>query len=91
MFVGVALTAVATAITGPIAFISLAAPQIARRLANSANVSLGSSALVGAILLLLADFIAQHGWENSTLPVGLVTISLGGIYLVYLITREGKL
>jgi|TARA_R110000744_G_scaffold155837_4_gene271348 ABC-type enterobactin transport system permease subunit len=91
MFVGVALTAVATAITGPIAFISLAAPQIARRLANNANVSLGSSALVGAILLLLADFIAQHGWENSTLPVGLVTISLGGIYLVYLITREGKL
>jgi iron complex transport system permease protein len=60
-------------------------------LANNANVSLGSSALVGAILLLLADFIAQHGWENSTLPVGLVTISLGGIYLVYLITREGKL
>lgn len=91
MFVGVALTAVATAVTGPIAFISLAAPQIARRLENNANVSLGSSAIVGALLLLCADFIAQHGWEGSTLPVGLVTISLGGIYLVYLITREGKL
>ncbi|MEP3350758.1 MAG: iron chelate uptake ABC transporter family permease subunit [Marinomonas sp.] len=91
MFVGVALTAVATAVTGPIAFISLAAPQIARRLEKSANVSLGSSALVGALLLLCADFIAQHGWDGSTLPVGLVTISLGGIYLVYLIMREGKL
>lgn len=91
MFVGVSLTAVATAITGPIAFISLAAPQIARRLENSANVSLGSAALVGALLLLCADFIAQHGWEGSTLPVGLVTISLGGVYLVYLIIREGKL
>jgi len=91
MFVGVSLTAVATAITGPIAFISLAAPQIARRLENSASVSLSSSAYVGALLLLCADFIAQHGWAGSTLPVGLVTISLGGIYLVYLITREGKL
>jgi iron complex transport system permease protein len=91
MFVGVSLTAVATAITGPIAFISLAAPQIARQLENSASVSLSSSAYVGALLLLCADFIAQHGWAGSTLPVGLVTISLGGIYLVYLITREGKL
>lgn len=90
MFVGVALTAVATAITGPIAFIALAAPQIARRLENSASISLGSSALVGSLLLLSADFIAQHSWESSTLPVGLITVSLGGIYLVYLIIREGK-
>lgn len=91
MFAGVSLTAVATAITGPIAFISLAAPQIARRLEKTKNVSLMSSAFVGAFLLLCADFIAQHSWQSSTLPVGLVTISLGGIYLVYLITREGKL
>lgn len=90
MFIGVALTAVATAITGPIAFIALAAPQIARRLENSAGISLGSSALVGSLLLLSADFIAQHIWEGSTLPVGLITVSLGGIYLVYLIIREGK-
>ncbi|WP_417528640.1 FecCD family ABC transporter permease [Marinomonas shanghaiensis] len=90
LFVGVALTAVATAITGPIAFIALAAPQIAKRLENSASISLGASALVGGLLLLTADFIAQHIWEGSTLPVGLITVSLGGIYLVYLIIREGK-
>ena len=90
MFIGVSLTAVATAITGPISFISLAAPQIAKRLEKDKNVSLGSSAFVGALLLLCADLIAQHGWQGSTLPVGLVTISLGGIYLVYLILREGK-
>lgn len=90
MFIGVALTAVATAITGPIAFIALAAPQIAKRLENSASTSLGSSALVGGLLLLSADFIAQHSWEGSTLPVGLITVSLGGIYLVFLIIREGR-
>jgi len=90
MFVGVALTAIATAITGPISFISLAAPQIARRLSKQKHVTLTSSAIVGAILLMTADFIAQHSWEGATLPVGLVTISLGGVYLVYLIIREGK-
>ncbi|AEF55192.1 FecCD family ABC transporter permease [Marinomonas posidonica] len=91
MFVGVSLTAVATAITGPIAFISLAAPQIARRLENNASISLTASALVGAMLLLAADFLAQHAWQGITLPVGLVTISLAGLYLVYLIVREGRL
>jgi len=91
MFVGVSLTAVATAITGPIAFISLAAPQIARRLENNASISLTASAVVGAMLLLSADFLAQHAWQGITLPVGLVTISLGGLYLVYLIVREGRL
>ena len=90
MFVGVALTAVATAITGPISFISLAAPQIARRISKQKHVTLASSAIVGALLLMIADFIAQHAWEGATLPVGLVTISLGGVYLVYLIIREGK-
>lgn len=90
MFVAVSLTAIATAITGPISFISLAAPQIARRLKKDKNISLPSSAFVGALLLLSADLIAQHGLQGSTLPVGLVTISLGGLYLVYLIMREGK-
>ncbi|WP_298944069.1 iron chelate uptake ABC transporter family permease subunit [uncultured Psychromonas sp.] len=90
MLIGVSLTAVATAITGPISFISLAAPQIARRLHPQQHITLVGSALVGALLLTSADFIAQHAWQNVTLPVGLVTISLGGLYLVYLIIREGK-
>jgi len=90
MLIGVSLTAVATAITGPISFVSLAAPQIARRLHPQKHITLIGSALVGAFLLLSADFIAQHAWQNATLPVGLVTISLGGLYLVYLIIREGK-
>lgn len=90
MLIGVSLTAVPTAITGPISFISLAAPQIARRLHSQQHITLVGSALVGAFLLMTADFIGQHSWQNTTLPVGLVTISLGGLYLVYLIIREGK-
>ena len=90
MFVAVSLTALATAIAGPISFISLAAPQIAKRLQQQQSISLHGSAMVGALLLLCADFIGQHAYAGATLPVGLVTVSLGGIYLVYLIIREEK-
>ncbi len=91
MVLGVCLTAAPTAISGPIIFISLAAPQIAKRIDQSADSSLVSSGLMGAFLLLGADFIAQHIFVNSNLPVGLVTICLGGLYLLYLITKESKL
>ncbi|WP_398479075.1 iron chelate uptake ABC transporter family permease subunit [Tardiphaga sp.] len=48
----VSLTAIATAAAGPIAFIALAGPQLARRLTRSSGVPLVSGALMGAVLLL---------------------------------------
>ncbi|MBD9390630.1 iron chelate uptake ABC transporter family permease subunit, partial [Agrobacterium sp. AGB01] len=56
---GVALTAIVTAAAGPISFIALAAPQIARRLTRGAGVALIPSALMGGLLLLAADWAAQ--------------------------------
>ena len=53
MLVGVALTALVTATAGPIAFIALCAPQIARRMTRSAGVELLPSALTGGLLLLV--------------------------------------
>ncbi len=50
--VGVALTATVTAASGPIAFVSLVAPQIARRLARTAGITLAPAAFVGALLCL---------------------------------------
>nr|WP_113866945.1 iron-enterobactin ABC transporter permease [Brenneria salicis]NMN92977.1 iron complex transport system permease protein [Brenneria salicis ATCC 15712 = DSM 30166]RBP61950.1 iron complex transport system permease protein [Brenneria salicis ATCC 15712 = DSM 30166]RLM31245.1 iron ABC transporter permease [Brenneria salicis ATCC 15712 = DSM 30166] len=90
MLLGVILTAVVTAATGPIAFIALAAPQIARRLMQASSVPLFSSAMIGAILLLLADMTAQHAFTGIQLPVGAVTISIGGIYLIWLLVRESR-
>ncbi|GEK79295.1 FecCD family ABC transporter permease [Agrococcus baldri] len=86
---GVALTAIATAVTGPIAFIALSAPQIARRLVHGAGIPVVASALVGAALLLAADLVAQHALPEE-LPVGIVTIVLGGGYLLWLLTRETR-
>jgi iron complex transport system permease protein len=85
--VGVALTAAVTAAAGPIAFISLAAPQIARRLTQSPGVALAPAALTGALLLSSADLVGQHLLPTD-MPVGVVTVVVGGSYLVWLIIRE---
>lgn len=87
---GVAFTAVATAAAGPIAFISLAAPQLARRLTRSAGVTLGASAAMGALLLVASDFAAQRMFAPLQLPVGVVTVAFGGVYLIWLLVREGR-
>lgn len=87
MVLGVALTATVTAAAGPISFIALAAPQIARRLTRSAGTALAPSALMGALLLLSADWAAQHAF-GVQLPVGVMTVSIGGIYFLWLLVRE---
>ncbi|SCC07547.1 iron-enterobactin ABC transporter permease [Kosakonia oryziphila] len=90
MLVAVALTAAATALAGPISFIALVAPHIARRISATARWGLTQSALCGALLLLLADFIARQGFTPYQLPVGVVTVSLGGIYLIALLIQESR-
>lgn len=82
--VAVALTALVTAAAGPIAFIALVAPQVSKRLTRSPGLGLVASALTGAVLLAASDFVAQR----IALPVGLVTVSVGGCYLIWLLIRE---
>ncbi|MFD2249543.1 FecCD family ABC transporter permease [Pseudochelatococcus lubricantis] len=86
----VGLTALATAATGPIAFIALAGPQLARRLTRSPGVPLVSGACMGAVLLLAADLLSQRFPFNVSLPIGLTTGLLGGFYLLLLLTRSPK-
>jgi iron complex transport system permease protein len=90
MLVGVMLTAAATALVGPVSFVALVAPQIARRLGGSLRLLLPMSALCGALLLLGADFAAQRLFQPYQLPVGVITVSLGGLYLLALLVRESR-
>ncbi|WP_417581268.1 FecCD family ABC transporter permease [Pelagibacterium sp.] len=90
LVLGVALTATSTAVAGPIAFVALAAPQIARRVTRAAGVALLPSAAMGALLLTLADFLAQRAFAPTQLPVGVVTVSVGGLYFVWLLMREAR-
>jgi iron complex transport system permease protein len=89
LVVGVALTAVVTASSGPIAFVALAAPQIATRLVRGAGLPLVQSALTGALLLLGADYVAQHVLPTAV-PVGVVTVVIGGLYLIGLLVGQAR-
>ncbi|MFC6882280.1 MULTISPECIES: FecCD family ABC transporter permease [Actinomadura] len=88
--IGVALTATATAAAGPVAFIALAAPQIGRRLARSAGTALAPAAFTGAFLLVTADWLARTLFAPAQLPVGVLTVVLGGLYLLWLLIRQAR-
>lgn len=86
----VGMAAVATAAAGPIAFVALAAPQLARRLTKQPGVGIVSSALMGALVLSAADLGAQRLFGETQLPVGVMTGAVGGGYLVWLLAREWR-
>ncbi|MET9428104.1 iron chelate uptake ABC transporter family permease subunit [Streptomyces sp. NPDC003036] len=86
----VLLVSVATAAAGPITFVALSAPQVARRLTRSPGPNLASSMLTGAALLLVADWTATNAFGERQLPVGVVTGVVGGVYLLWLLVMERK-
>jgi iron complex transport system permease protein len=88
--ISVGLAAVATAAAGPVSFLALAAPQLARRLTGSAGVGLAPTALMGALLLVAGDFAVQRLFSPAQWPVGIATGALGGLYLVWLLAHEWR-
>jgi iron complex transport system permease protein len=91
--VAVALVAIATALVGPLAFVAFVSAPIARRMVHGGRVALVPSALVAVVLVLGADFVAQHLIATGTqVPAGIVTGLIGAPYLLWLISttnREG--
>jgi iron-siderophore transport system permease protein len=90
ILVAVLLAAVATASAGPVVFVALAAPQIARRLTRASGPGVGCAALMGAALLLAADFASERVFGPTQLPVGVMTGVGGGLYLIWLLRREWR-
>ena len=88
--VGVLLTAAAVTVSGPIAFVALTAPQIARRLTRSTGPGMVAAACCGAAVLVVADLVAQYAVPGVVYPVGVVTAALGGVYLAFLLVREWR-
>lgn len=91
--VAVVLAAAATATAGPVVFVALVAAPIARRLVPHGLAFL-PSALVGALLVLVADYAGQYAIPDVRLPVGVITGLVGGPYLLWLLAtanREGRL
>lgn len=88
--IGVALMAVAVAAAGPIAFVALAAPHLMRRITRTPGIGLFGAGLMGAFLVLASDLIARRVIAPNELAVGVVTGSLGGIYLIILLGMEWR-
>jgi iron complex transport system permease protein len=88
----VALAAVATAAAGPVAFVAFLAGPIARRFTNKA--SLPASALVGALIVLAADYFAANIapllLDGTVLPVGVITGALGAPFLLWLLVTANR-
>ena len=88
--IGVALCALATAVTGPIAFVSLMAGPIARLLLGPSSGALVPAALTGALVTLGADIVAQHFLDGIQLPVGVVTGGVGALFLIAMLIAANK-
>jgi iron complex transport system permease protein len=83
---GVGLAALATAAAGPVGFVALVAPQLARRLVPRRPGLLVPGA-IGAVLVVASDLIARTVVAPTVLPVGIVTAFLGAPYLLFLLAR----
>lgn len=84
---GTGLTAMAVAAAGPIPFVALAAPQLARRVTRAPGPNVLPAALMGAALVTCADWTTQRISDSTILPVGVVTGVGGGLYLAWLLIR----
>jgi iron complex transport system permease protein len=80
---------VVTAAVGPVAFVGLAAPQIARRVLRTPGEPLIGSAVIGAILVVGADIVSRTLFSVE-LPVGIVTAAIGGPFLLLLLIRLNR-
>lgn len=85
----VGLIAFATAAAGPIAFVAFLAGPIAARVVGPHGSLLIPAALVGALLVLVADLAGQFAFA-ARYPVGVITGVLGAPYLVYLLVRTNR-
>ena len=87
------LTGVITAFSGPIAFVGLAVPHIARMFFTTSNhkVLIPATAIIGAIILLICDAIAQLPTSEFTLPINAITSLFGAPVVIWLLMRKKKI
>ena len=82
---------IGVALTGVIAFLGLVVPHLIRMtLGSNHKIVLPGSALLGGLLLLVADTLARTVFAPAELPVGILTALVGGPFFVFLILREQK-
>jgi iron complex transport system permease protein len=83
------IVGVGVALTGIVAFVGLVVPHLIRlTISSNHSVVIPGSALLGALLVLIADGVGRSIISPAELPVGILTALLGGPFFVYLIVRQ---
>jgi iron complex transport system permease protein len=82
-----------TAFAGPIAFIGLAVPHIAKLVFQTSNhkILFWSTVLFGAIIMLICDSIAQVPGQDFSLPINAITSLFGAPIVIWLLVRKKKM
>ncbi|QCO55758.1 iron ABC transporter permease [Pseudorhodobacter turbinis] len=89
VFAAAGLAGVAVAAAGPIAFVGLVAPHVARRVVGAGHARLiPAAALTGAVMVVLADLFARRVFAPGQLPVGLATALLGAPFFGYILWKK---
>ncbi|UOQ45601.1 iron ABC transporter permease [Halobacillus salinarum] len=89
LLIAVALAGASVSVGGGIAFLGLVVPHLARKLVGPMHgASLPITALLGALLLLVADTIGRNILAPSEIPVGVVVSVVGGVYFLYLLMKS---
>ncbi|WP_438349548.1 FecCD family ABC transporter permease [Paenibacillus sp. FA6] len=87
--VAIALAASCVSVSGGIAFVGLIGPHVARRLIGPQHkYLLPTSALVGALMLLLADTLGRAILQPTEIPAGIVVAIIGAPYFLYMLSRQ---
>ncbi len=89
LLIAVALSAFATAATGPISFVAFLAGPISRRL-NGGRPTLWAAALVGAVIVVASDYLGDYLIPDVNLPVGVVTGALGAPLMLAVVIAAGR-
>ena len=87
------LTGAISAFCGPIAFIGIAVPHLARMIfkVNSHAIILPASVLLGICILLICDIIAQTPGNDGVLPINAITAFMGAPFIIYIIWKNQHL
>ncbi len=82
-----------TAFAGPIAFIGLAIPHMTRQIFHTSNhkILLPAIILLGSIIMLICDSIAQLPLSDYTLPINAITSLIGAPVVIWLLVRKRKM
>lgn len=92
MIISSALAGTVTAFAGPIGFVGIAAPHLARPLIGTSDhrVLMPTAAAVGAIIALCAEMVAQLPGREGVLPLNAVTSLIGAPVVVWVLVRRGR-